>query len=140
MTSGKTARNDFGDKTSEVSLAILNTFSRSQKKLKGHVSDVFTYDDIPQRLRVQIANILVECLGNGGGDYIGPNPVWQDLHRSLANEFGLGRFPSLSQNDAAALAEFFVNSADTEQALDIIQVSFTYALRPTRAACGQGAA
>jgi hypothetical protein len=54
--------------------------------------------------------------------------VWRDLHLSLANEFGLGGFPSLSENDVVAFAEFFVNRANTEQALDIIQVSFTYAL------------
>jgi hypothetical protein len=109
-------------------LVILKTFSRSQKKPKAQVSDVFTYDEIPQRLRAQIVNIWLDCLGHGGGDYIGPNPAYQYLHRHLANEFGLGRFPSLSGNDATAVAEFFVNHADTEQALDIIQVSFISAL------------
>lgn len=108
-------------------MTILNTFSKNQKKLKGHVSDVFTYDDIPQRLRIQIVSIWLECLGTSGS-YAGPNPAYRYLHRNLANEFGLGMFPNLIGDDAAALSEFFVNTANTEQALDIIHVSFRYAL------------
>jgi len=39
-------------------MAILELFSKRQKKLRGEVPDVYQYTDIPNPLRVQIIHII----------------------------------------------------------------------------------
>ena len=44
-------------------MAIIDLFSKRQKKLRGEVPDIFSYDDIPQTLRVQIVHIIKDVIG-----------------------------------------------------------------------------
>ena len=39
------------------SVGVFDIFSKRQKKLRGEVPDVYTYDSIPEPLRVQIIHI-----------------------------------------------------------------------------------
>lgn len=45
-------------------MSIFNLFSKRQKQSRGEVPDVYSYDEIPKPLRVQIIHILKEILGN----------------------------------------------------------------------------
>ena len=47
---------------------IFDLFSKRQKRLKGDIPDIYTYDEIPNSLRVQIIHIWYDVLGNGN-DY-----------------------------------------------------------------------
>lgn len=109
-------------------MGIIETFSKRQKRLRGEVTDVFTYDQIPQPLRVQICRIWSDCLGRSHRDYVGMNPAYTYLHKNMATEFGLFGFPSMHQGEAVAIANFFTSQATTEQALDMIDMSFRYAI------------
>ena len=51
-------------------MAIFNLFSKRQKALRGDVPDVYTYDDLPNALRVQIVYIWSDVLGSDK-DYYG---------------------------------------------------------------------
>lgn len=111
-------------------MTIWDTFSKRQKRLSGEFTDVFTYDEIPSALRVQICNIWNECFGiSSAVRAIEPikNPAYAELHQGMANELGMLAFPSTGFGDAAAIMEFFLNDASTEQALDMIDMSFRYA-------------
>jgi hypothetical protein len=44
-------------------MGIINLFSKREKKLRGEFSDVYTYDDIPNKLRVQIIHIMRDTIG-----------------------------------------------------------------------------
>jgi AbiJ N-terminal domain 4 len=110
-------------------MAIVETFSKRQKKLKGEATDVFTYDEISQTLRVQISNILTKCLGIPTYPRTGSNnPAYKYLHDTLATEFGYFHFPKSLLGDAPALINFFTNDATTEQALDMIDVCFRFVI------------
>ena len=50
-------------------MAIYNLFSKRQKTLKGDMPDIYTYDDLPKALRVQIVHIWHDALGNGNDYY-----------------------------------------------------------------------
>lgn len=39
-------------------MAISNIYSKRQKKLRGEISDVYSYDKIPKELRIQIMHII----------------------------------------------------------------------------------
>jgi hypothetical protein len=45
-------------------MGIIDLFSKRQKKLRGEVPDVYTYDRILQPLRVQVIHIWRETLGD----------------------------------------------------------------------------
>lgn len=46
-------------------MAIFDLFSKRQKRIRGDVPDVYSYDDLPGPLRVQIVHIWTDTLGNG---------------------------------------------------------------------------
>jgi len=105
-------------------MAIFETFSKRQKKIIGGYSDVFTYDSIPDQLRIQICHIWNQSLGIGRRDYMGENPVYRKLEEDLAAEFGLFSLGNKLRGTQEAFISFFVESATTEQALDMIEMSF----------------
>ena len=39
-------------------MSIFELFSKRQKKLRGEVSDVYQYENIPNQLRVQVIHIV----------------------------------------------------------------------------------
>ena len=45
-------------------MAIFELFSKRQKALRGDIPDVYTYDDLPNALRVQIVHIWSDALGS----------------------------------------------------------------------------
>jgi hypothetical protein len=109
-------------------LTLWDTFSKRQKRLKGEFVDVFTYE-IPHPLRVQISNLWIECFGSAKREYTGNNPAYETLHKIMSNEFGLFSFgSSVLRDHVNAIVDFFVDQATTEQSLDMIDMSFRYAL------------
>lgn len=52
-------------------MPVYETFKKRQQKLRGELPDVYTYDLIPQKLRVQIVQILLDALGDPESGYSG---------------------------------------------------------------------
>ncbi|PTN09871.1 hypothetical protein C8N47_103168 [Mangrovibacterium marinum] len=44
-------------------MAIIDLFSKRQKRLRGDVPDVYTYNNIPNDLRVRIVHIIRDAIG-----------------------------------------------------------------------------
>jgi AbiJ-like protein len=112
-------------------LPIVDTFSKRQKRERGDTIEVFFYNTIDPKLRVQIVTIWKEALGrsDAGGTHGTPNPAYRILHEMLATEFGMFSFRKRQESDQTALIDFFINGADTEQALDMIDLSFRVIFR-----------
>lgn len=103
-------------------MAVFDLFSRRQKKQRGEVPDVYTYDSIPQELRIQIIHLWLDMLGRSGR-YGGPsNDAYSRIHSTLCREYG--RF-TLGEGDThqASLTTFFL-VCPTNEALDTIELSF----------------
>lgn len=110
-------------------MAVFDLFSKRQKKLRGDVPDIFTYDNIPQNLRVQIVHIIRDAVGqkNYTGHQDKPEEVYKFIHQSLAREYGEFSLGSNHRNsDENQLFDFFLNTKDTEKALDVIELTFRY--------------
>jgi len=43
-------------------MAIFDLFSKRQRRLRGDIPDIYTYDDLPNELRVQIVYIWLDAL------------------------------------------------------------------------------
>ena len=111
-------------------MAIFDLYSKRQKQIAGGCKDVFSYDPIPKKLRVQIAKLWEEAFGKGesiGYQKAQQNPPYEWLHDVMAKE--LGRFTlddDRNADKATAFLRFFVDTATTTEALDAIELSFVF--------------
>lgn len=73
-----------------IAMAIPELYSSRLKKSAG-LPDVFTYDYMPSKLKVQISFIITDALGNywrGGNTYEGTH-VYNELHDKLIRHLGV---------------------------------------------------
>lgn len=118
-------------------MAIFDLFSKRQKRLRGDVPDVYTYEDIPNPLRVQIVHIWTDTLGNGSQWWEGEvRQGYEVIVNTLCREYGLFKLPySKDYGDRDyinELANFFLQTTDVEKALDAIELSFKVIDHSTR--------
>lgn len=107
-------------------MAIFNLFSKRQKLARGDVPDVYTYDVVPNELRVQIVHIFQEAFQlreyDGQGNI---KKTGDDIVQALCKEYGLFLLPpstSLKQNRWIELFDFILNTDDVEHCIDAIEI------------------
>ncbi len=109
-------------------MAIINLFSKRQKKLRGEVPDVFSYDNMPQPLRVQIVHIIKDAIGEDrySSDHHA-NDIYQFLQQTLCREYGvfmLGK--SHHDRPEGQVLNLLLQSQETDKVIDVIEISFKY--------------
>jgi hypothetical protein len=106
-------------------MPIFELFSKRQKRLRGEVSDVFTYDEVPQPLRVQIIHIWRDAIGQDhpyGGT---ASDAYKLINDVLCREYGIFRLnDTTSDSWSGAISRYFLSCEDIEKALDVIEVVF----------------
>lgn len=113
-----------------VAVALFNLFSKRQKALRGEVSDVFQYENLPQPLRVQIGYIWRDVLGSTQQDgYYAYNAddVYRQIVEILRREYGVFCLPPAPRpfgNEEKELWDFFLNEKDVEKTLDVVELVF----------------
>ena len=113
-------------------MPIYDIFSKRQKRLRGELPDVYQYDIIPQELRVQVVHIWEAALGqlrlNSWGALTPINTVeaYENIHKYLCYRYG--KFSLSEQQNSAyeSVFDFFLHAKDTENVIDVIEVSFNY--------------
>ena len=110
-------------------MAIVDLFSRRQKKTRQGVSDVYEYAEIPRPLRVQVANILRDLLGHDAKyDLDGCLETFGEIERLLCREYGICFLPTrpvdLTTTPDVRVIDFLLNEEDCEKVLDVVEVSF----------------
>ncbi len=98
-------------------MRVLELFSYRKRRAEGGTPDVFTYDELPNSLRVQIVHILRDAIGVH--DY----EPWERIHNSIAREhgrFGLGRGRGFREN----CEEYLLENNLVDETLDLIEFSF----------------
>ncbi|TBZ30762.1 STM4504/CBY_0614 family protein [Rhizobium leguminosarum] len=108
-------------------MAVYDTFSKRRQRLTGDTSDVYQYEAIPKKLRVQIIHILSEALGSKQQcDAITRvENVYSLIVKTMRQEIGVFLLPpsSRSGNPFIELQEYFL-SAPTFECLDVIELAF----------------
>ena len=74
-------------------IGVFDLFSKRQSALRGEVPDVYVYDDIPQKLRVQIIHIIQSFTKKEHYDH---GKFFETLHQVLCKEYGVF---TLKQNE-----------------------------------------
>src|SRR5689334_3893277 len=71
---------------------IFPLYSKRQKVLRGEVPEVFTYDKLPDSLRVQILLIIDDAFGVDIGRYGSdnqPEKAFAEIHEIICREYGV---------------------------------------------------
>lgn len=110
-------------------MAIIDLFSKRQKRSRGETVDIFTYDAIPPKLRVQIVHIIREALGTEEYDSTGNvQEVLKIITKAIRQELGVFVLPPTQVPDGrnleAELFNYFLKEQSTEACLDFIEISF----------------
>lgn len=111
----------------------MEPYSKQQKKAVRRASDPYTYDQFPEKFRVQIVHIWYAVLGDQtqyqqGVD--GPRTAYRLIVEFLCQEHGYFVLPNTPQYDSsprhfqAELIDFFLRTDDIDLVLDTIQFSF----------------
>jgi hypothetical protein len=99
-------------------MAIFETYSKRMKKVEEKIQDVYIYDEIPEKLRIQVVHILRDTIG------VENYSVWEYIHSTMTKELGLF---SLTDNayhkDVDNCIEFLMICSD-EEAIDFIELAF----------------
>lgn len=123
-------------------MAIFSLFSKRQKALRGDVPDVYTYDDLPNALKVQIVHIWSDALGSdenyydkyGCGDNV--QSAYKFIVDTLCREYGMFQLPTAEKHRGRMylneLANYLLQVDDVEKQLDIVELSFRYIDKITR--------
>lgn len=109
-------------------MAVLDIFSKRQKRIRGEVPEVYKYDRLPNSFRVQVIHILEEVLGTlrGRDSFSEVAKTYDLIAGKLCREYGVFRLPSDSDPDNRfeELANFVLQEQDVERVVDAIELSF----------------
>ena len=108
-------------------MAIFDLYSKRQKRLRGEIPDVFTYDSIPNDLRVKIVHIITDVLGEDGYSREDATLVYKFIQKALCREYGLFELTdAYNAGYKEQVLNFFLQTEDTDEAIDVIELSFKY--------------
>ena len=106
-------------------MPVLDLFSFRKRSAAGETPDVFTYEELPWQLRVQIVHIMRDAIGGHNYD------AWETIHDSVARE--QGRFIlGIGRGHQEDCEEFLLNHHSVDETLDLIELSFLYVDRVAR--------
>lgn len=106
-------------------MAVVDLFSKRKLRSLGVAPDPFTYDSLPNALRVQIIHIWRDALGQPDGYASQTNEIYEQMNQMLAREFGMFTLKqSQYETDFEAVSNYLLNTKDIDRALDIIEFSF----------------
>ena len=111
-------------------MAIFDLFSKRQKRLRGEVPDIYTYDKVPNNLKVQIVHIIQDAIGEDKGHYGAPKKpkqAYETIFDILCREYGKFSLTDVfRESKQEQVLNYFLQTNETEVALDIIELSFKY--------------
>jgi hypothetical protein len=118
-------------------MGVLDIFSNRQKRLRGEVPDVYSYDTLPEALRVQIVHIWCDTLGSGAAyrdDDGETRNAYRKIVKALCREYGVFALPtSLPDADHfSQLTGFLLQERNADKALDAVELSFRVIDNATR--------
>lgn len=105
-------------------MAVFDLYSKRQKRQLGEI-EIYKYDPIPEKLRVQILTIIEEALGTdkraGHSTF-----VYQFIKKTLCREYGrLELVQSKFQlSDREQVAQFLLKYSTTEELIDLTELTF----------------
>lgn len=114
-------------------MAIFNLYSKRQKLINGEIDEVYSYDEIPRKLRVQIIHIMTDVIGSCTSfssmrfsSYRSnrSDNTYKFICKTLRTEYGLFTLERDSYSFFTEVRDFFLKADDVNKCLDIIDLTF----------------
>jgi AbiJ N-terminal domain 4 len=106
-------------------MAISDIFSKRRKRSLGGVTDVFVYDDLPQKLRIQAIHIINHALGEPQFDYHNSaGIIFTSVVSALRQEHGVFNLVPRPGNPQEELWNFLLGVQEADYVLDVIELIF----------------
>ena len=97
---------------------IVELFSKRMKKERGEISDIYVYEDISDKLRIQIKHIWNDAIGQD-------LDTWEFINKTMLKELGkLKLVETYCRYDKECCTEFLLTHKNIEEVIDIIELSF----------------
>ena len=119
-------------------MAVLDLYSYRKRLAEGKLPDVFSYDELPDNLKKQIAHILHDAIGRFHSYDAFSKPLeiennqgWEQIHDAISREHGLLRLGSESEINTRCI-NYLIRVPSVELALDLVELSFVYIDEVTR--------
>lgn len=104
-------------------MPILDIFSKRMKRERGEYSDVYSYDEFPNKLRVQIHHIISDAVGvDMYRDGVAVK-YYEDMHDYLCKEYGKFKLTSTAINKKESFLRFILEEDDVELVLDAVEIA-----------------
>ncbi|TXD97092.1 hypothetical protein ES754_08775 [Psychrobacter frigidicola] len=116
-------------------MAIVDLFHKRQKRLRGEYPDIYQYEELPRKLKVQIVHLWNETIDRDKrkSQFQSASlnrPYLEKCYRVLCKELGVFELNKTdnenrhlsSDNYFDKIAQYFINESDTEKSLSIIEV------------------
>lgn len=108
-----------------IPLTIFNLFSKRQKEIRGELPDIFTYDNLPDKLRAQIVHIIRDAIGTDHGyDVEHASSCYKFVNDALCREKGVFELTKHSSDIEQSVINYFLIENDHEQAIDVVELCF----------------
>ena len=126
-------------------MPIVDLFSKRQKRLRGEMPEVYSYDTLTETLRVQIIHIVLGAMGSQreyNSDLYGAEfdksviANYQLVVDTLRREYGVFLLAETEGHDDRTyleeLRDFLLRETDIEKSLDAVELSFRTIDQSTR--------
>jgi len=110
-------------------MSIFNIYSKRIKKLKDKEIDIYSYDKIPNKLKVQII-LCIQCFNKK--IEFDPNlsnfdSVCEEIHNILKKEYGVfSLYNNNLMDDREQIEKFLFEDVDVNKNLDVIELLLNY--------------
>lgn len=108
-------------------MPIFDLFSKRQKRLRGEMPDVYSYDVLPEALRVQIVHIIRGAIGRE--ERYSPSSIslsYKNVVDVLRREYGMFQLATTpgSRTYMQELQDFFLVETNIGRTLDVVELCF----------------
>ncbi|MCX0444404.1 STM4504/CBY_0614 family protein [Aeromonas veronii] len=107
-------------------MAILDLFSKRQRRARGEVPDVYVYDKLPRELKVQIIHIIEDAIGIDNYGSSNVLRLYEFINKALCREYGVFELIKNAQSDQFSIFNFFLQETSIERSLDVVELCFKY--------------
>jgi len=113
-------------------MSIYETFSKRMKRLSNHgQTDVYQYDELPRAFRVQLIHIWTDAIGPVQYKGKFSSQRWSEIQNTMAREKGVFSLGKADEHPFQQCQAFLLQ-ANTEDALDLIEITFRVIDRAVR--------
>ena len=106
-------------------MSVLDLYSYRKRIAEDAAEDVFTYDELPPKLRVQIVHIWRDAVGRKNPD------AWKAIHEIVAREHGVFELADRRTYEESC-ETCLLGTPSIDMALDLVELSFRYIDRAAR--------